>query len=387
MLDEKWIPGNQLWADFCEAWLAAAAAEQDFSMPRVRVNKLVARSDKLRHAISADSDMMAMLAALDVTSKTDDELSLLDMFLRLPIEAWEDDPPSFLPRVGLTPEEVEVAPAFYFAGIIQQDWAHELEAGPYAGELRHEQINELNRELHRVGGVPTRVPGVELGNEVFLMQVDLLSLATSYFSWPERSYARAVFDDAALPSEGVLQLFHTTTGDSVMDPDLPGGGARLLYLSEDELWNREPLDVDTFDYPVSRPSPALLPTFTFTCTELASDDVSEAVIALQNQADRVAGGRGGVDVPRFWFQKAPAWSRMLGASHLDYQLSDGDRDVLNTVLPLTEPGDRHILLFTLASDQQFEGVFGDEGRLEIWLRRTDIGRRDFSAPVSFLRNT
>lgn len=385
MLDENWVPGNQLWADFCVAWRAAAAAEQDFSMPRVHVNKLGAHADKLRHAISADAHIMSILAGLDVTTKTDDELAMLDMFLRLPIEAWEADPPSFLPLVGLTPEEVEVAPAFYFAGIIQQEWAHETEAGPYSGEHRYEPIDERNRNLHRVGGVPTRVPGVEMGDEVFLMQIDLLSLSTSYFSWRERPYARAVFEDGALPTEGVLQVFHTTTGDSVIDPHLPGGGARLIYLTEDELWNRQPLNVDTFDYPVSRPSPALLPTFT--CTPFTSDDVSDTVIALQNQADRVAGGRGGVDVPQYWFQKAPAWSRMLGASHVDCALSEGDLEVLNTVLPLTEPDDRHVLLFTLASDMQFDGVFGDEGRLEIWLRRSDISRKDFSTPVSFLRNT
>jgi len=385
MLDENWIPGNQLWADFCGAWRAAAAAEQDFSMPRVRINKLGARADKLRGSISADSHIMAMLAALDVASKTDDELSMLDMFLRVPIQEWEDDPSSFLPLVGLTPEEVEVAPAFYFAGISEQDRAHDMEAGPYSGERRYEPINEPQRTLHRVGGVPTRVPGVGVGDEVFLLQVDLLSLATSYFSWRERPNARAVFEDAALPSEGVLQVFHTTTGDSVIDPDLPGGGARLIYLSEAELWNREPLEVELFDYPVSRPEPSLLPTFT--STPITSDDVSDAVIAMQIQADRTAGGRAGVDVPRFWFQKAPAWSRMLGGSHLDHQLSVGDLEVLNTALPLIEPDDRHVLLFTLASDQQFDGVFGDEGRLEIWLRRSDIGRRDFSAPVSFLRNT
>jgi hypothetical protein len=278
---------------------------------------------------------------------------------------------------------VDTAAAIYFAGHERQDQAHG-ENSPYNSEQLYERVDEPFRGLSRVGGVPTRVPGRDIPEGVFLIQADLLSLATFFIPW--RPFAAAVFADAGLPTEGVLQLFHTTTGDSLLDPHLAGGGARLMYLTEAELWLREPLDVDTFDYPVSETSGSLLPTFAPT-PAAGSGEALDTVLAAQNEADRTAGQRGGVDVPRYWFQKAPQWSRMLGLPHHYYGLEDGHRGVLDKEIPLTDNADRHILLFNLASERQYDQVFGDEGRLEIWIRRSDLLKKKFEHVVSFLHNT
>ena len=80
------------------------------------------------------------------------------------------------------------------------------------------------------GGVPTRVPGRGIPEEAFLIQADLLSMAT--FFVPGRPFAAAVFADAGLPTEGVLQLFPTTTGDSLLDPPSPVGAPAL------SIWQR-----------------------------------------------------------------------------------------------------------------------------------------------------
>ena len=97
--------------------------------------------------------------------------------------------------------------------------------GPYNCEQLYERVDEPFRGRSRVGGVPTRAPGRGIPEEAFLIQADLLSMATFFIPW--RPFAAAVFIDAGLPTEGVVQLFHTTTGDSLLDPHLAGGAPTL----------------------------------------------------------------------------------------------------------------------------------------------------------------
>ena len=120
-------------------------------------------------------------------------------------------------------------------------------------------------------------------------------------------------------------------------------------MTEAELWLREPLGVDTFDYPVSSTSGSLLPTFAPT-PAAGSEEALDMILAAQNEADRTAGER--------------------------------DKE-----LPLSDSADHHRLLFNLASKRQYDEVFGEEGRLEIWIRRSDLMGKDFEHAVSSLHNT
>ncbi|CAL4861117.1 hypothetical protein MMM2322_02802 [Microbacterium sp. MM2322] len=320
---------------------------------------------------------MQRLCELDPAFLDEDGLDLLDTLLGRPMDEWEDDATDFTQRYGSA--GFLIAPAIYFAGVEQQDRAHDGEAGPYTGEYLREPEDQRQRLLHRVGGVPTTVPGVDTPDSVFLMQVDLLCLHDA-FSWDES--IASFLEDSLLPSGGVLQLFHTTTGDSTTDPFLRGGGAQVLHLPETQLRDRDDPRLEATDYPVSLPSPSVFPTFALASRREADTDLA---VSLQNEADRAAGLRGGVDVPTHRHQTAPRWSRILGLPDLSYGLDDGDRDVLKKELPLSGD-DRHVLLFNLASDRQFDGVFGDGGRLEVWMRRTDLAEARFSEVVSFLRS-
>ena len=60
--------------------------------------------------------------------------------------------------------------------------------------------------------------------------------------------------------------------------------------------------------------------------------------------------------------------------------------MLDTQLPVRGL-DRHLLLFRLASDASFDGVFGDEGGLKVWVRRADLAISDVSSVVSFSKMT
>lgn len=377
MHPRTWIEGNELWMRFCEAHEAAVAAESDVEIPRVRVSKIVRAADELESSVKQDAGIMQSLRELDPAALDEAGSDLLDTLLGRPMDEWEDDPADFVERYGS--DGVLIAPAVYFAGVEQQNQAHDKEAGPYAGEYLREPDDQRQRLLHRVGGVPTTVPSVDRPDSVFLMQVDLLCLHDA-FSWDEP--IASFLKDSLLPSDGVLQLFHTTTGDSTTDPFLRGGGAQVLHLTEAQLRDRDDPRLVATDYPVSIPSPSVFPTFALAGHREADTDLA---VSLQNEADRAAGLRGGVDVPTHRHQIAPRWSRILGLPDLSYGLDDGDRDVLEKELPLSGD-DRHLLLFNLASDHQFDGVFGDAGRLEVWLRGSDLAKAQFSEVVSFLRS-
>lgn len=60
MIDEAWVDGDRLWAEYCATLRVAAEAEaeQNWGMPRVRINKLIVRSDELQKAVRSNRAIM-----------------------------------------------------------------------------------------------------------------------------------------------------------------------------------------------------------------------------------------------------------------------------------------------------------------------------------------
>lgn len=76
---------------------------------------------------------------------------------------------------------------------------------------------------------------------------------------------------------------------------------------------------------------------------------------------------------------------MFGVPSYDFDLDEGDLDVLYRDLPLAT-GDQHVLLLNIAGEHSFDTLFGDSGRLEIWMRDSDLRAARFDNAVSFIRS-
>ncbi|MFO7690595.1 MAG: DUF1963 domain-containing protein [Cryobacterium sp.] len=59
---------------------------------------------------------------------------------------------------------------------------------------------------------------------------------------------------------------------------------------------------------------------------------------------------------------------------------------LRRELPLAADN-HHVLLLNITGDQSFDTAFGGGGRLEIWIRDTDLRAARFGSIVSFIRST
>lgn len=383
-----WIIGNPTWDAFVELdeELARIDVVENRVVPQARIDKVFAKRQAAIERVLVDPGILRVLRAAAVTETRPDARTILEELLRIPIQDfWPDDVEGLLadPRVALHADEVEVAAAFYLATRSADVPVEDLELGPYSGEPLLDPLDQDFRRLHRCGGVPTRVPGVEIPDTVFLLQVDLRTLHAEN-SWLPAAVAAG--DQVGLPRDGILQVFHTTRGDSVTEAELAGGGVSLVYLPENRLLDRStPLDVEA-DYPVRELVPSFLPTFA--TTPVTSPDGYGSVEALQREADTIATALAGVEVSLDpTAPDAPRWSRLLGLPDLSWGVEDGDRDVLDESLPLRSDEDRHVLLLNLASDADFDRVFGDLGRLEIWIRASDLAAARFVDVVSFLKMT
>jgi hypothetical protein len=80
-------------------------------------------------------------------------------------------------------------------------------------------------------------------------------------------------------------------------------------------------------------------------------------------------------------------TRLLGLAHFDYPMQPHHAAMLTERLPLADSGDEHVLLFNVTSGFSFDSVFGGAGRLELWIRRSDLSALRFDHVVSFLHSS
>lgn len=317
------------------------------------------------------SDGGLLDAARALVSRTSDplELQFLHEVLEPPFVDRAYDIKGLLkdPRVGLSPEKVRWSYAIYLTE--QTRWGRD---DPYETDVLG---SELVRSLSRIGGAPTRISGMYIPTDPFLLQVDL---GQQLRDWLHTSAAKTFVRRSPLPRGGLLQLFHSTTGDSYTDAAVSGGGATVLYFSEQQLRARQgaALGHESAVFPVHGAKSQVLPSFTFPDAG-AADDVVMKVIALQDGIDRFARGDEVSDEVSLQEAKDPFVRlrqppvRLLGVQHYDYPLEPYDTEMLMERLPLEEEGDEHLLLFTVPSQFSFETVYGD-GVLEVWIRRSDV---------------
>ncbi len=335
--------------------------------------------------VAGDKALLARARTLvDLTSDIS-SLRFLHELLQPPVADFELDVKRLLkdPRVDLDPGKVEWAFALYLC-----EYTVYGREDPYESD---QPDSQLVRSASRVGGAPTVVPSRDIPDDPFLLQVDLgQQLRDSLSDAKAKSFLRS----SGLPRGGVLQLFHTTTGDSTTEPDTPGGGATVVYLSESELHQRRTAELssDCVVFPIHDAKLAVLPTFAWKATP--EDDTDEKVIALQDTVDRHARGE---DVsPEVSLQQAEnpfrgtrqPPTRLLGVQHYDYfPMEPWDAEQLTARLPLPDAADEHVLLFNVASEFSLDSVFGEGGRLEVWIRRSDLVALRFDEVFSFIRTS
>lgn len=351
-------------------------------IPTGKWNRLVDRLYAALDRAVRDADVLTQLRAAvpDITDPTDREFVYR---MIAPLEVWEADDIETVrndPRVALTAEELVGAPALYLA-----EYPSPNPRNIYWWD--QEALDEPLRNLSRIGGAPTQVPDLSAPDDAFLMQLDFRGIAANYAGNPR---LLRLLESHGIPPDGLLQVFHTTTGDSETDPDIPGGGATLLYLAEPSLAVRLPvnLDAESAVYPPSRIHASF--GLSFRDGPSGGERSSVTVVDLQRIADIWA--RNGCHTEQYRISTDPfsamelPVTRMFGVQAYDFDLNDGDFDVLQRDLPLAA-GDRHVLFLNIAGEHSFDTVFGDSGRLEIWMRDSDLRAARFEEVVSFIRST
>lgn len=184
-----------------------------------------------------------------------------------------------------------------------------------------------------------------------------------------------------LPTTGVLEVFH----DLCTPGEDPGAGASGAWLVR---WVSAAEPGALVDPPPVTAAPELvcqvvlpLPGFTLPPAVDAAGGPNE-VFELAEELER--------QLRCSWQLQRTGRSTGEPApvSHVYGHSQSGElnaRAVLGRVLPLTEPSDEHRLLVDLEGWTSLAGWFGDAGHLEVWMRESDLRRRDFGAAWCLLR--
>lgn len=246
------------------------------SIPPARWNKLV---DQHRAAaVAVREDIQFMNDLRERVDKIDDpqEFALIYEVLTGAVFENRSDIAAILidPRVCDVSSQIIARPVVYLREAVGSE-------DPYSAE---EEDDEW-RDLSRLGGVPTVTPeSPEVPDDlVFLAQVDCAALRRE--ARHDEALAEAVPE--CVPRDGLMQLWHTTVGDSHTDPQRAGGGALLRYVDETDVRRRtSPGNIIESAYEAAPVSLVALPGFR------TQDDADgrgfERVNLLQEEVYRVA---------------------------------------------------------------------------------------------------
>lgn len=352
------------------------ASQRLHDIPAPVWNRMMDEWNAAIAAVRGDSFLMQLLRERVASTSGAADLSLLHHVLGGAVLDHGNDIRAILsdPRV-LNADEIDARASLYI-----------VEAGEESDPYEAEDTEDEWRDLTRIGGVPTTTSVTPPVDRVFLLQIDLAALRRQA-AWDDAT--ASVLRASPLPEDGLLQVFHTTTGDSRSELGSPGGGATIVHVTEESVIARgKPARERAFRGHAA--SIAALPTFRQ--RERASDAALDVVEALQEDAYRVA--RNGSFPPGYddafarnpFTARAGAVSHLLGLPSPDFGLTDEDAELLARELPPADADDEHVLFLEVAGDRTFDFVFGDDGRLEIWGRASDLARFDYSHLVSFLRS-
>lgn len=256
---------------------------------------------------------------------------------------------------------------------------------PYSSDAVDPEGDD-GRELTRIGGIPTTVPGRPAPTDHhFLLQFDSRVLTQPHV---HEGVVR-VRRENPLPRGGVLQLFHTMRGDSLTTPDEVGGGATLRYLSEDDLRHRLPA-AGVNPWPAAAASIWVLPSYGV--LEGADEHETAIVDELQAEADQLACS-GYLDESFLTqFARNPFAARVAPVSRVFPLPSPGfartaeEEACLHEQLPLRSVDDAHVLFIEVTPGRSLAPLLGARRRLHVWLRRSDAQARRYEDVVSFVKN-
>ncbi|ALJ21525.1 DUF1963 domain-containing protein [Microbacterium sp. No. 7] len=348
------------------------------NVPVRKWNKAIDSMLAAADAVRANPVLLERLKALPRDALPDDERPAWEDLLRPPVDELWDDPAALLadPRVGTT--SLDIARAVY------------LVEDPLAERDGTDHGFPDARKLSHFGGLPLLGHSERAPDSPLLVQVDFGYLPYASISRTETRILR----EGGVPTEGMLQVFATADSDSRTAPDLPGGGVIVRYIAENDVvaarWSHSDEDGD-YPWRGLKFSPGVtteIKVWSSSVSELARWVEEEAYSAARMGCPDPTGWYGGfpdeasgIDAPRM---RARPVSHLLGAVAVDFALDDYDTAVLRQELPLEDALDEHVLLIELAGVQALEDAFGDEGRLQVWMRRSDLHARRFDRIVSFL---
>lgn len=390
------VSPDPAWQHYLDA-MAEAARLGHSRAPTPRVNRARVRVLGLERELVRDEALRRQLRDAVPTLRGKARGFVTDLVVPDVEGLWREGELLADPRVALS-GAVHLVPAFYLVDYRRQPTARQWheEEGPFCLPEHAWPEDRLMRDWTRLGGAPTRLPDVPLPEDaVFLLQLDLNTCNESLIF---DDGLREAFALAGLPATGILQLLHRLTGDSSTEADLPGGGATVVYLPDREQVARDGVvDTGPTAYRPHNASVQALPTFRLQAAGAGvggdvADEVFERLQELVRLTDITARrGEHTTDFNRSW-QRDPltAWeapsTRFLGEPAPEHPRDEEYTDLLDQHLPLTATGDEHRLLFQVASDTVFDHVFGDLGRLQVWIRDSDLRSCRFDDVVSFVRS-
>lgn len=211
---------------------------------------------------------------------------------------------------------------------------------------------------------------------------------------PGETATRYLSHFGGAPVDGILQVFGEGMFDSRTLPEEPGGGVTVRNIDESTVLSSRPVDRD--DNVFARESIAFEQGITYRAAETIDEDAIDRLSALEAATYSFVAlyyqTREQIKVESFestsvGFYPPRRVSHLLGAPSVEYTLDPQDLVLLDEMLPLQDSDDGHVLLVAVAGTGTLAEAFGDEGWLQVWMRRSDLAAHRFDEIVSFVRSS
>ena len=337
-----------------------------------RANKLVDDADALVREAMRDPDALAELLRLIETVEDFDLKDWLRGRVLPDLGQGLSDPRGFRshPLVNFTAEEMPIRPCLALVDVkgsikkrdlFDEDYAYSCSW--FAGSPVVEEDQEW--------------PAAEDGFPyVHVVQADL-GFMRGDFGGAER-----IFDDLGIPDSGVLQVFHDLETYGWDADEEPGWCVRWVE-NPTKLLDPPPMDRDGYRKPrliEASTAISIPPVEVFAGEGESWERYHQVAMRVEDQL------RSPLSQGKFKEDKRPtAWesdhvpefptSRIGGFGY--HPLTDEIEEVLLKALPLSSAKDEYFLLFDVAGVRHLDGWFGDCGHLQVWIRSSDLKKRNF----------
>lgn len=365
---------NESWIELQRIWEQQQNPANQRSV--VRWNRLADQEHALAFEVLTDSALVTMLREriADDDTSPDEAERLINLFILDTSEALEE-PEEFRnhPLVALNAHQLPLEPSVVLIEQSEQDMGQEQVIRPEEG-----------RNLSQSGGQPTwgeaDWPTEPSGHPLeFVMQVDLSSAALNL------GFDGLTLQQTGLPTSGLLQLFADLSTD-VRETHAANAGVVVRLISDRQL---ERLVVDTRHeaaFPHARLVTEMAASPGYPDANLSEEELGRFLFVEESL--EVAARMGLDDSVALESVATPGHAPVLASSRLrglgHHVINEQVTASLNSALPLTDE-DRHVILLDVAGNRNLEGAFGDCGHLQVWIRASDLSKRNFSDIAAMCR--